>query len=262
MNLSLRKIRAGFTLTELLVVIIIVSLLSALTLGALRSGGIRAKEDSARSFVVHLSESLLEFYEELDDQGSTTEVVNGFYKIRWQIPVSRSDAIMLSGGIPISPFGSTYSAYLSRIPADSAEQSAECLYMIFTQTGSFVDFLETLHETQAADTDGDGADNVFIDTWGTPIRMEFSPAPPPGEDINNNNRLDIEDRDRDGQLDPGEDTNGNNILDTEDINGNGVLDHAVITTQNLPIIRSAGVDLEFNTADDIVSIDGNGIILQ
>ena len=113
MNLSLRKIRAGFTLTELLVVIIIVSLLSALTLGALRSGGIRAKEDSVRSFVVHLSESLLEFYEELDDQGSTTEVVNGAYKIRWQIPVSRNDAMMLSGGIPISPFGSTYRAYLS-----------------------------------------------------------------------------------------------------------------------------------------------------
>jgi prepilin-type N-terminal cleavage/methylation domain-containing protein len=54
--------RSGFTLVELLVVIVIVSLLSALTLGALRSGGIRAKEDSARSFIVHISDSLLELF--------------------------------------------------------------------------------------------------------------------------------------------------------------------------------------------------------
>jgi prepilin-type N-terminal cleavage/methylation domain-containing protein len=64
--------RSGFTLVELLVVIVIVSLLSALTLGALRSGGIRAKEDSARSFIVHISDSLLELFEELDDQGMTS----------------------------------------------------------------------------------------------------------------------------------------------------------------------------------------------
>ena len=63
---------SGFTLVELLVVIVIVSLLSALTLGALRSGGIRAKEDSARSFIVHISDSLLELFEELDDQGMTS----------------------------------------------------------------------------------------------------------------------------------------------------------------------------------------------
>ena len=50
--------------------------------------------------------------------------------------------------------------------------SAECLYMIMTQTGYFADFLETLHATQVADTDGNGL-NEFIDPWGTPIRIDF-----------------------------------------------------------------------------------------
>ena len=54
------KSKTGFTLVELLVVIITVALLSALTLGALRTGGIRAKEDAARSFIVHISDSLME----------------------------------------------------------------------------------------------------------------------------------------------------------------------------------------------------------
>lgn len=246
MNLSLRKIRAGFTLTELLVVIIIVSLLSALTLGALRSGGISAKKDSARSFIVHLSESLLELFEEFDDQGSTNEVVNNAYKIRWQIPVSRNDAMMLSDGVPILPFGSIYGEYASNIAAGSSNESAECLYMIMTQTGYFGDFLETLHETQISDLDGNGVSDVFVDTWGTPIRLEFSPERP----------------------EP--DLNGNNVLEPfghphqEDHNANGVRDaNAVLSIQNLPIIRSAGVDQEFGTGDDIMSIDlVNGIFLQ
>ena len=228
------KSKTGFTLVELLVVIIIVALLSALTLGALRTGGIRAKEDAARSFIVHISDSLLELFEELDDQGMTSSktvsAVNAHdgaisYDIRWQLPVSRLDAYqrrlgnlasksIQQCGDSLPPFGSTYNSYGQNIGA--ANESAECLYMIMTQTGYFADFLETLHETQVADTDGNGL-NEFIDTWGTAIRLEFSPATP------------------------------NNSF----------------TFQNLPVIRSAGVDLEFGTDDDIVSIDlVNEIFIQ
>ena len=204
--------RSGFTLVELLVVVVIVSLLSALTLGALRTGGIRAKEDSARSFVVHISDSLLELFEELDDQGFTVNEVDGSYGVRWQIPVTAGQAKHFdsSTGKPIPPFGATYHSY-----ATTNMSSAECLYMIMTQTGYFADFLETLHETQVADTDGDEL-REFVDTWGTAIRLDFSPPTP------------------------------NNSFAFKD----------------LPIIRSAGVDLEFDTEDDIVSIDENGIFAQ
>jgi len=211
------KSRAGFTLVELLVVIVIISLLSALTLGALRTGGIRAKEDSARSFVVRISDSLMELFEELDDQGFTKEVVGLSYAVRWQIPVTQFDALYPSGGNPLAPFGSTYRSYAQSISAGSTTESAECLYMIMTRTGYFADFVETLHETQVADTDGNGL-NEFVDTWGTAIRLEFSLPDP----------------------------NANESF----------------TIQNLPVIRSAGVDLEFDNDDDIVSIDENGIFAQ
>ena len=210
------KSETGFTLVELLVVIIIIALLSALLLGALRAGGIRAKEDSARSFVVRISDSLMELFEELDDQGFTGNVVGPSYAVRWQIPVTRFDALYPPGGNPIAPFGSTYRSYAQSISAGSATESAECLYMIMTQTGYFADFVETLHATQVADTGGNGL-NEFIDPWGTAIRLEFFPATP------------------------------NNSF----------------TFQNLPVIRSAGVDQEFGTDDDIVSIDlVNGIFAQ
>jgi prepilin-type N-terminal cleavage/methylation domain-containing protein len=236
MVIKIRHGRSGFTLVELLVVIIIVALLSALTLGALRTGGIRAKEDSARSFVVHISDSLMELFEELDDQGFTRDEVGPSYAVRWQIPVTRFDALYPSGGNPIAPFGSTYRSYAQSMSAGSATESAECLYMIMTQTGYFADFVETLHATQVADTDGNGL-NEFIDPWGTPIRLDFSPADPPGEDLNNNNILDV-----------GEDVNGNGLLDKS----------AVLTIRNLPVIRSAGVDQVFGFFDE--DINANGVL--
>lgn len=197
------KSRTGFTLVELLVVIVIVSLLSALTLGALRTGGIRAKEDSARSFVVHISDSLMELFEELDDRGYTPEQKQS------QIPNTKSLALSSPSNLP---FGSTYQAYAKRIGGADTE-GAECLYMVMTQTGYFSDFIETLHETQVANTGG-GSSPELIDPWGTPIQLEWQ---------------------------------------TVTIEGTAV---------DLPIIRSAGVDLEPNTDDDIVSIDGNGIFAQ
>ena len=197
------KSRTGFTLVELLVVIVIIALLSALTLGALRTGGIRAKEDSTRSFVVHISDSLMELFEELDDRGYTLE------QKKWQIPNEKNLAINSPQN---SPFGATYHSYATRIGGPDTE-AAECLYMIMTQTGYFSDFVETLHEQQVANTGG-GTSPELIDPWGTAIQVNWEAVT---------------------------------------INSSPV---------TLPVVRSAGVDLEHGTNDDIMSIDGNGIFAQ
>jgi prepilin-type N-terminal cleavage/methylation domain-containing protein len=199
------KSETGFTLVELLVVIVIISLLSALILGALRTGGIRAKEDSARSFVVRISDSLMELFEELDDQGFTLE------QKQFQIPEYKDSAALSPTN---SPFGATYRSYEPRINWGDTE-SAECLYMIMTQTGYFSDFVETLHEQQVANTGG-GTSPELIDPWGTAIQVNWEEVT-----INDND-----------------------------------------SPVTLPVVRSAGVDLEHGTNDDIKSIDGNGIFAQ
>ena len=201
------KSRTGFTLVELLVVIIIIALLSALLLGALRAGGIRAKEDSTRSFVVQISDSLMELFEELEDQGFDLD------QKKSQIPNTKS---LAENSPSNSPFGSTYRSYATARIGGADTEAAECLYMIMTKTGYFLDFVESLHEQQVANTGG-GASPELIDPWGTAIQVNW---------------------------------------ERPKINGIEV---------DLPVIRSAGVDLEFGNDDDIVSIriiDGNGIFAQ
>lgn len=159
--------QAGFTLVELLVVIIIVAILSALTLGGLRSGAVRAKEGATRLLVTKLSDAVMELLEELEDLGkSATDT--GADDLYCQLPNSRSFAMH-----SYPPFGTTYSAYAAGINA-AANERAECLYMILTTTGVSRSVLEALHSRDVGDTDGDGA-NEFLDAWGKPIDFIFSP---------------------------------------------------------------------------------------
>jgi len=107
--------------------------------------------------------------------------------------------------------------------------------MIMTRTGYFADFLETLHETQVADTNGNGL-NEFIDPWGTPIRIDFFPASPPDAFTILNLPV-IRSAGVNQEFELGEDVNNNGGLDSgEDLNGNGVLDY------------------RYERGDDIVSI--------
>ncbi len=164
-----RRKPAGFTLVELLVVIIIVAILSALTLGGLRSGAIRAKEGATRLLVTKLSDAVMELLEELEDQGFEATLTNNMDLYR-QLPDDLAFATHSN-----APFGAAYSAYASDI--GTANESAECLYMIVTQTGVSRSVIETLHAGDIGDSDGNGT-NEFLDAWGSPISLSFTPPSP------------------------------------------------------------------------------------
>ena len=164
-----RRKPAGFTLVELLVVIIIVAILSALTLGGLRSGAIRAKEGATRLLVTKLSDAVMELLEELEDQGFEATVTNAMDLYR-QLPDNSAFATHSN-----APFGAAYSAYASGI--GTTNESAECLYMIVTQTGVSRSVIETLHAGDIGDSDGNGK-NEFLDAWGNPISLSFTPPSP------------------------------------------------------------------------------------
>ena len=161
-----RRKPAGFTLVELLVVIIIVAILSALTLGGLRSGAIRAKEGATRLLVTKLSDAVMELLEELEDQEFGATLTNNMDLYR-QLPDNSAFAMH-----SYAPFGAAYSAYASGI--GTANESAECLYMIITQTGVSRSVIETLHAGDIGDSDGNGK-NEFLDAWGNPISLSFTP---------------------------------------------------------------------------------------
>ena len=172
MSANRQSNRKAFTLVELLVVIIIVAILSALTLAALRTGGVRAKEDATRLTVIKLSDAVMELLEELEDQTFDAELTNEKDLYR-QLPDTKSFATHSH-----PPFGATYSAYAANIGAGTANESAECLYMIVTQTGVSRSVIETLHPGDIGDTDGNGT-NEFLDAWGNPISLSFTPPEPP-----------------------------------------------------------------------------------
>ena len=165
-----QKVReAGVTLVELLVVIIIVAILSALTLGGLRSGAVRAKEGATRLLVTKLSDAVMELLEELEDRGFDALDTSAMDLYR-QLPDTSAFA---SHSNP--PFGPAYTTYASTI--GTQHQAAECLYMIISQTGLSRTLMETLHAADVGDTDGNGA-NEFLDAWGQPISFSFSPPNP------------------------------------------------------------------------------------
>lgn len=165
---------AGFTLVELLVVIIIVAILSALTLGGLRSGAIRAKEGATRLLVTKISDAVMELLEELEDQGfeaNPNPYGAGETDLYLQLPDSKA-VIALHPATAHPPFGAAYKAYASGI--GTTNESAECLYMIVTQTGVSRSVIETLHAGDIGDSDGNGK-NEFLDAWGSPIAFVFTP---------------------------------------------------------------------------------------
>jgi len=200
--------RSGFTLVELLVVLAIVALLSALMLSGLASAGRSQKREATKRFIGRLSDAIMEAFEDFEDSAASLEIIRhpdfplpliGLivendrvnrteairYRLREQFPDSWLD--VRPENYYSSGFGRSYDRYKQAVrqrnisrTIPSAEpnpnfpdpsprfEDAECLYMIVTQSGLFPELISQLRPAQIGDVDDDGA-YEFLDAWGNPI---------------------------------------------------------------------------------------------
>lgn len=162
--------KQAFTLVELLVVIIIISILSGLTLGGLANARKSSRTQTTSLIIRALTEAIMTQYEGYEDAALLVTDVAGLVKLRLKMREELPDAWNDVGAItPTGSTGRAYVTYKSRWSSLSTQyQSAECLYMIITTSGLFPDFLEIIRPERVGDSDGDGA-REFLDGWGNPI---------------------------------------------------------------------------------------------
>lgn len=162
----------GFTLVELMVVIIIIGILSSLTLSGLAVGRQKGKADVTRFMVQKLSSAIMDRYEEYEDLAGSVSLAAIRERTREEMPDSWKDVFGSAGSnlsATSTPAGRAYQRYYAAgaFPS-SSYASAECLYMIITQSGLFPDVLGDIRPNQIGDIDNDGK-KEFWDGWNRPI---------------------------------------------------------------------------------------------
>jgi prepilin-type N-terminal cleavage/methylation domain-containing protein len=164
----------GFTLVELLVVIVILSILGSLSLAGLNVGRQRAKRDKTASTIRKLNELVLEQYESYGTRNTGGVPPSRLGRLRlmmveempdnWaNVPSNAADCTTST-----SRAYSKYKARVSNVSQLANYQGAECLYMIITRSGFSPDALEIFRADEVGDIDKDNL-NEFLDGWGNPI---------------------------------------------------------------------------------------------
>jgi len=205
--------KAGFTLVELMVVLVIVAMLSALSLSGLAGVRQRAKADKTRSTIRKLHEIIIPQYESylnrrimtsgaLPQQcvglgtfapgGTQVTMASGPYSAAinrlWsqrlitalEMPDQWND-VMTTGSSTAIPLWTLttpvrrYAKYKNQVSPSPKYESAECLAMIVMRGGIDADAIEGFRADEIGDIDKDGAPE-FRDGWGSPIAFIRWPA--------------------------------------------------------------------------------------
>ena len=165
----------GFTLVELLVTIVILSILSSLSLAGLNVGRQRAKRDRTLATISKLNAVIQEMYDDyatrsIDDallpQLMTYEMPDQWVDVRAETEFSSLNRSLRTGPVrrysrmvPNPGARTTYSANLA---------NAECLWLCVARSGFQPDAIEQFRPDELTDLDNDGA-KEFADGWGKPI---------------------------------------------------------------------------------------------
>lgn len=165
----------GFTLVELLTVIVIIAILSSLTLSGLAGARLRAKVDKTRSTVRKIDAVLRPMYESFLTRRveAVTDAKDRTAAARLML-LAKRDLLLREmpdnwADVTDTPSFSTLPSYLAHKIGKSEEHgAAECLAMILSRSGYEPDALEAFRPDELGDVDDDRA-MEFIDAWGKPI---------------------------------------------------------------------------------------------
>jgi prepilin-type N-terminal cleavage/methylation domain-containing protein len=186
--------RWGFTLVELMVVIVIISILSSLMLAGLAVAQRRSKADKTRSTIRKLHEIIVPQYENLlrrrvplptglmTGGAMALERLNRIRAITlYEMPDSWDDiaitgtaSTLATGTIPLYAWTGVTRSYgadrQARVLTLSTSQnrSAECLFAIVSRGQLEPDVMEQFRRDEFGDADKDNAPE-FVDGWGRPI---------------------------------------------------------------------------------------------
>ena len=165
----------AFTLVELLVVIVILSILGSLSLAGLNVGRQRAKVDATAATIRKINEAVMEQYESYPSRitNSGTAALNQLRQlVVEEMPDTWSDVFTVTSGSCKTSPGRAYAKYKQLALTNPAKltdnASAECLYMIVTRSGYSPATLEQFRPQEIGDKDDDGL-REFLDAWGNPI---------------------------------------------------------------------------------------------
>jgi len=158
----------GFTLVELMVVIVIISILGSLSLAGLNIGRQRSKIDATRATIRKLDEIVMDQFDSYSTRVKGLKPAH-LLAIRGtmveEMPDNWANVLPLANCSTSS--GRAYSRY-KKSTATSVYQGAECLYMIVARSGFSPSALENFRANEVGDIDRDGM-KEFLDGWGNPI---------------------------------------------------------------------------------------------
>jgi prepilin-type N-terminal cleavage/methylation domain-containing protein len=181
--------RHGFTLVELMVVLVILSILGSLMLAGLNVARSRGKVEKTRGTISKVSGLISDQFDSYSQRsvtltGTTPSLVAASRLANrrtlqvYEMPdcwpdVMSSGSAVIQASSTVPNYARTgavrgYAAYKQGVSPSPANGSAECLYMIIARSGFDPYAIEQFRNDEIGDTDNDGAPE-FLDHWGRPL---------------------------------------------------------------------------------------------